>query len=112
MVKHLALLIAISALSVAMLTYFGTALQGLEHTHALLAHKLTAVFAGGKIGQFIRDTVLLIALPIAIALVPGGIYWAIRRQQLPSLTSVVWVIWLVLVTTLAMHPHVISSSVS
>jgi hypothetical protein len=40
------------------------------------------------------------AITILVAMIPAGIYWLVRRRQMPRLSVVIWSVWIVI--TLAM----------
>ena len=70
--------------------------------HSLLHHYLSQVFANGWLGNLIRGAIELFVIPFVVALIPGTIYWLIKRQQMPYLFCSMWGLWLILLTMMAL----------
>ncbi len=110
MVKQFSLLLVASMITIAFVAQFGIIVHSIEQAHFYLTHTLSAVFAAGRIGLFIRETVLVVSLPLVLALIPAFAYWLVKRRPLPVLPHIVWVIWLILITTIALqHPHILAT---
>jgi ABC-type Fe3+ transport system permease subunit len=111
MVKQGALLLVVSLLCIIFMTQLSSFLHSIEHTHHILTDNLATVFSGSSTGKYIKDTLSLILLPILIGLIPGGIYWAIKREKMPYLMPLIWVLWLMLTTTLILGGHLVDQPV-
>ena len=56
---------------------------------------LREVFSGGQAGNIARELLALLAIPVAISLIPAIIYWLAKRHWFPWFMEVVWVIWFI-----------------
>jgi hypothetical protein len=95
MLKHLIALILISIAIIVGITYAQIGLQWLVNAHDWVANILMDVFSGGKAGDITRQLLALLAIPVAVGLVPVIIYGFAKRQMFPYFMTFVWVIWLV-----------------
>ena len=71
--------------------------------HHYIAHLLSYVIAGGEVGMLIRHMLTLFFVPVIIGFIPGGVYWFIKRQQMPYLFHIIWVVWLILMSSMILH---------
>lgn len=71
--------------------------------HQQTIHFLSQIFAGGYIGLIIRHVLAVFVIPFIIALIPTGIYYAIKHKPFPFFPHVLWVSWIILETFLLTH---------
>jgi len=101
--KNLGLLLICCILAVFLVREIGYVLHYLSMGHSYISHLLSKVFAGGTIGRIIRDTAALFLIPVIVALIPTGIYWAFTRKYFKYFPHVLWACWIVLTATIALH---------
>lgn len=91
-------IIAILVLSVVVVMAMPYAQQGLElllSLHNWISNVLTEVFTGADAGNVTRQLIALLAVPLAIGLIPAIVYWIIKRSWFPYFMQCVWIVWLV-----------------
>jgi hypothetical protein len=71
--------------------------------HAWLTDKLLLVFSNTSVGSLISHVITLVLLPLIVALIPAFIYWLFRRGEMPHLYLFTWVIWIMLITIIALR---------
>jgi hypothetical protein len=80
------------------IAYFGTEFAGLLHIlggwQASLTSKLLE-FIPWSNRQLIADTCTLVLFPFIVALIPAFIYWVVEKKELPHLTNIILVIWII-----------------
>lgn len=101
--KHLNLLlfIILSILMVFLIREMHVVVRWIDIAHQWIINSLALIISGGEIARIIRLSLGLILVPLIIALIPAFIYWIFKRSWLPYYMTIVWVIWLILVTILA-----------
>lgn len=100
MLKQSLFVLLASAIVVLLLTELAYVLFFVSSMHFFIAKQLAKVFAGGMIGNIIRDSIALFIIPFIIALIPSLIYWAATRAQFKYFTPIIWVSWIILATLL------------
>ena len=100
MLKHSLMIIALSILIVLFTSHSQQGIQWLLAAHDWVSNILLNVFSGGKAGNLMRELLALLAIPVAIALIPAFAYWLIRRHWFPYFMEIVWIVWLVQVGAL------------
>ena len=78
-------------------------LHYVNHSYHYLSRELMPVFAPRTLGRFIRHTIALISIPLFMGLIPAGFYWVFNRHQMPFLYPLIWIFWMILLTTVALH---------
>jgi hypothetical protein len=98
MLKSIISLVTLVALSIVIILFMSNTqavIGWILSAHAWVADVLTQVFSGGSAGDLTRQLLALITIPIALALIPVGIYWLLRRSMFPYFMQVIWVTWLI-----------------
>ena len=103
MLKQFAYLIIASILAIFFVHELAFVLKYINEAHNMLSTQMRNVFAGGEIGQTIRHVLSLFLIPVIVAYIPAGIYWLFTRKEMPALCHVVWILWIVLATSIALH---------
>lgn len=103
MLKHILLLIVLSIIVIIGLHQLALFLHWIGYGHAWLAGKFNLLFSGISFGFLISRVLALIIIPLIVALIPAFIYWLIKRSEMPHLFLVVWIIWIMLITIIALH---------
>jgi hypothetical protein len=95
MLKHVLAIIILSIVIILAMPYAQSALHYLVSAHDWLSDLLKEVFSGGQAGNIIRELLALLAIPVAVSLVPIIIYWIAKRSWFPYWMEVIWVVWLI-----------------
>lgn len=95
MLKHSIILIVLSILLVLFTSYAQQGMQWLLAAHDWVSNALTSVFSGDEAGNMVKELLVLLCIPVAIALIPAILYWIIRRHWFPYFMEVVWIVWLI-----------------
>ena len=90
-----------SLIYIALATQAAVMVHYLNFAHQFMVDKLTYVFAGGQTGQFLKQALALILLPLAITAVPALIYYGVKRRSMPYFIHLLWAVWIALATSLA-----------
>jgi hypothetical protein len=102
MLKHIIAIVLLSVLIILALPQVQTVLHWLMDAYNWLAQTLTQVFSGGKAGNTTRELIAILILPFLIGLLPAIPYYFIRRSFFPYFMTIVWVVWLIEVTAIAL----------
>ena len=105
MIKQLLYLIVLSIVIVFFKTQFHHIINFAIYLHEHVTSVLAKVFSSDTTGQLIQAMLALILIPCAVGLVASGIYWAFKRSSLPKTMEIIWVTWLILLTTFTIGIH-------
>ncbi|OGT37579.1 MAG: hypothetical protein A3F12_02300 [Gammaproteobacteria bacterium RIFCSPHIGHO2_12_FULL_38_14] len=94
MIKHAIALIAISIAVILSMPYAQEGMQFLLMGHDWISQVLTDVFTGGEAGNFARELLTLLSIPLIAGLIPALIYWAVKKHFFPYFMNIVWIVWL------------------
>lgn len=100
--KHFLALIVLSILVLFGKPFFIDFLRLLGSTHGWFAAHLVFLFSWTHYSKLCSEILALTITPILIALVPAFIYWIFKRGEMPYLFLVMWVIWVILATVVAL----------
>tara|TARA_B100000989_G_scaffold236296_1_gene183109 strand:- start:1729 stop:2082 length:354 start_codon:yes stop_codon:yes gene_type:complete len=100
MLKQIVSLLLASVIVLAFLSYLSIGMGWLLSLENDLYGLFQHVFAGGAVGRFMSQMVVLLVIPLVCTAVPAGVYWAVNRKPMPYLNQCAWVFWLVLATIL------------
>jgi len=103
MLKNVLYLVLLTLIVTIFIHEFALTLNTIYHFYNWIQNQLAAVFAGGAVGRIIREGITLFGIPLLIGLAANGCYWAIQRRKIPKFSEIVWVLWLILVVTVAVH---------
>ncbi len=101
--KHILYLILISVIAMYFINQIAAFLHFIDNIHGLLVKQLSMIFAGGKVGMMIKEVVALVLIPLGIASIPASVYWVFKRRVMPYFTDLLWVSWIMLATSVALH---------
>ena len=105
LLKHFLIIIIASFLILFAMPYCKIALQALLDIHSWAINILSHVFAHGKTAIYIRDLIVIIAIPSIISGLIAFIYWIFKRKQFPYLFHICWAIWGILMVSLILQLH-------
>ncbi len=103
MLKHLIAFLILSALLVIGQSYAHLALKYLLGFYELLLEWFGQIFTGGQLGYFIKHFLALALTPVVVGGIIGLVYWAIKRSESPYIIPFIWVLWLILETSLILR---------
>ncbi|MGD9108110.1 MAG: hypothetical protein PVI75_02960 [Gammaproteobacteria bacterium] len=96
MLKHLLVIIALSALVVLTIPYCHIGVHVLINFHHMLLNFLNSIFTNGLIAVFIKQLIALLFIPLAIVFVISGIYWLFTKRRFPYSLVIMWALWTIL----------------
>jgi len=96
MIKHLLLIIALSAAIILALPFCRTGVHELVIFHHMILNFLNSIFANGPIAFFIKQLIALLFIPLAVITVLNSIYWLFTKRTFPSSREIMWVLWIIL----------------
>jgi hypothetical protein len=97
--KHLLIMVTVTVAIVFTMPYCKQALQELIKFYPVILRHLSYVFAGGKLGMLIKEVIAIIALPLVVSAVVSLAYYVIRRNWLPHLINITWILWIIVVSS-------------
>lgn len=104
MVKQIVILIFLSFIAIVSMAYLRETLGWLGMLHEWLSGVLSTVFSGSTMGKLVREIIALIVIPLGVALVPAGLYWAALRKQMPYTIHIFIGVWGMLLVSIILHP--------
>jgi hypothetical protein len=100
MLKQVILILVLSLIAIFFRVELSHLLNGLVYAHNQVSHLLHMIFAEGATGRVIQNLIALLIIPLAIGLMVGVVFWLVKRDTMPHIMSVVWVLWLILLVTM------------
>ncbi len=100
MAKQFILIVLLSIAAVFFRAQLSNVLDGLVIVHNGIAEALLRVFSTSEAGRFIQDIIALLVIPALIGAVFCVGFWLIKREMMPHTMLIIWVVWLVLLTTM------------
>lgn len=94
MLKQAIAILLVSVLIIVGMPYAQQALHFIVTSQEWVSETLKQVFSGGEAGNLIRELLGLLAIPVAIGLIPVIVYWLARRKWFPYFMQIVWIIWM------------------
>ncbi len=101
MLKQILLVFVASILVILVMPQFARFLHELVGLHGMLSQDLALIFSGEFLGKILRHSLALLIIPLLVSLIPAGIYWLIKRREMPYWAHWLWILWLLLATALA-----------
>lgn len=95
MLKHIIVIIVASILVITFMPFAQEGVHFLLSAHDWISDMLRDVFAGDQAGTLVRELLSLLAIPVAVGLIPVILFWLAKRRWFPWFMELVWVIWLV-----------------
>lgn len=103
MFKQIFLLIVLSVVAILFKAQLAVALKFVLMVHTQIAHGLGMIFAFDKAGEIVQSVIALLLIPIVIAVLIAIAHFFIRKAHFPHVVTVVWFVWVILLTTLVSH---------
>lgn len=105
MLKNAIIIIVVSVVAMFFQSQLGAVLRYLLTIHDKIADALAIVFSNAPAGRMIQETIALILIPILIGTIAALIWLMIKRNEMPHLTTSIWVIWTILLVMVLLHPQ-------
>lgn len=96
--KHIIALVIISLLVLLLSHYVYIVISHIAAVHDWFSDDLKIIFTASSVGKWFRELFAMLALPLIVGLVPAGLYWGMKKQPMPYLVELIWVVWLVQTT--------------
>ena len=103
MLKNVFFLLALSLLGILFIKEVVLGLHYVSLYHHYAARLLSDIFTGDHLGRVIRETLALFIIPFLVGAIPGLIYWLVMHKIMPYMYHVMWLIWVMLLTSIALH---------
>lgn len=103
MLKHVLLLIILSIVAILFIHQLTHFLLYIGYSHTWLSRVFQAILSGFNAGRMVSHILALVIIPFIFALIPAFIYWIIKRGEMPHLMTLVWIIWIMLTTIIALR---------
>lgn len=101
--KHILILLLISIVSIIWIKEIAQGLHYCMHIYVLLSKTLSRFVVGGYLIAIIRQSIVLLMIPILITAIPAGLYWLAKRRLMPHLYETLYVVWFVMLATVALY---------
>lgn len=99
MLKQVLLLVLLTVVAMVCKAQIDAVLNATVSLHNHVIHWLSLVFSGDGIGRLLQAVLALLLIPAVIALIVSLAYWAGKRRKMPYMMHIVWISWLILLTT-------------
>lgn len=106
MLKNAIVLIIVSVITMFFQSELGHVLRYLLTVHDKIADSLAVVFSNAPAGRVIQETIALIIIPVALSAVAALVWLMVKRNEMPHLITIVWIIWTILLVTVLSQPTV------
>lgn len=100
MLKQVILIVALSLIAIFFRIEISHMLNALVYVHNWFSHLLHMIFAEGTIGRLLQNLISLLIIPFACGGILGVVFLLIKREAMPHITAVIWIIWLILLVTM------------
>lgn len=91
--------IIIMAVVSAFVIYFAGELSNVLHAFGSvqiwLFSKVDGYFPTSKWLQLLFKTIVLVAVPVLVSLIPAFFYWLVKRKEMPALEEIAWILWII-----------------
>ncbi|ACJ20903.1 hypothetical protein [Coxiella burnetii] len=111
MIKQFILLILLSLAAIFFRIELSHVLDGLVYIHNYIARTLHLIFSDDPAGRLIQNMISLLIIPVVAGFVVATAFWLIKRMAMPHIMAVIWVLWLILLTTMVAQTHMSPAAV-
>lgn len=112
MIKHVILIIVFSVVAVVFRTQLSHILDGLIYVHNYIAMGLHMIFSDATWGRLLQDVISLLLIPFVAGIIVATAFWLVKHFAMPHIAAVIWVLWLILLTTMVAQTHMAPPSAS
>jgi|GEM_PF-2146937 len=103
MLKQVIIVVLLSMLAIVFAHQLNQVLQLVVTFHHLLAQTFESIFAGGKLGRFMRDLFALLIPPLFLAAIIELIARLLRQESTRYAVYGLWILWLILLVLVGIH---------
>ena len=100
MTKQSLLLIVFSLIAILFMAQLNHFLDSLVFLHNYITNTLHVIFSSDRVGRLIQDMVALLLIPFVAGGIVSLVYWLAKRSSMPYTMPFIWILWLVLLTTM------------
>ena len=100
MFKQIILLVILSIVAIFFHDAVATVFHYVIVARNYVSHGLSFVFAGDHWGSFVRNVVMLAGIPLVIGLFVNAVYWLVKKQTVPIFAALIWIVWVIVLTSL------------
>jgi hypothetical protein len=99
MAKQFLLLILLTVAAMFFKAQIDDVLNFTVNVHDHFIRLLAIVFSNDGMGRMVQAILALLLIPAIIALIISGVYWLRKKSFSPYTMHIIWISWLVLLTT-------------
>ena len=99
MAKQILLIVLLTIAAILFKTQLDAVLNFTVSLHDHIIGSLSSIFSSDGVGKMIQASLALLLIPAVLGLVVSTVYWLSKKSSLPYTMHIVWVSWLVLLTT-------------
>jgi flagellar biosynthesis protein FlhB len=103
MLKQVLLAVLLSVIAVFFAHQLNQALQLLVSFHQILVHTMESIFAGGRLGYFIREVVALLLPALFVAAIIELILRLVRYDNSRYTSYGMWITWIILLVLIGLR---------
>lgn len=109
MIKQFVLIILLSLAAIFFRTELSHILDRLIYIRNYIAQMLYLIFSNSTAGKLMQSMISLLTIPVLAGFIVAGIFWLIKRVAMPHIMVVIWVLWLILLTTIIAQTNMVPS---
>ena len=108
MLRQVLAIVILSTVIILGMLYAQEGVRFMLTSHDWISNLLKQVFSIGEAGNLTRQLLALLAVPIAVGLVPAVIWWLAKHKWFPYFMEIVWIVWLVQTSALVVLYKVVT----
>jgi hypothetical protein len=102
MIRHILLLLGVSILIIFTNAYVLKGLKALLHAHNWISDGLMKIFSSEAAGNWFRELLSFLAIPLLVGLVAALIYYGIKRKKFSYTPHIIWLVWVIQAVTVVL----------
>jgi hypothetical protein len=103
MAKQFIIIVVLTALAAFFMHEFIYALHMMGNAQAFLINKIVGLLPHVMIYKLIVKILVIILVPAILAFLAAFVYWLIKRQEMPKLMEIIWVLWIISLLVFALY---------
>lgn len=104
--KHILILLLVSIISIIWIKEIAQVLHYMMHLYIVFSKTLSRFIVGGYLIAVVRQSIVLMMVPLLITMVPVGLYWLIKRRLMPHAHEILYIAWFIMLTTLVLYKQI------
>lgn len=97
MLKQSIIYLVASILIILFAKYIYLLILYIDMAYVYINVHLAPIFSHSATGILIRKIASLTLIPVILAGIPAAIYWLFKRQAMPYLIPLIWILWVIIV---------------